>query len=388
MRERTIIHLNIVDFSVAVERLQDSSLRDRPLIIAPQAARATVYDMSEEAYQDGVRKGMGLALARRRCRKAHVLPPRPEQYEKAIQCCIRRVLPFSPRVERAHGQGHLYLDVTGSHRLFGPPPDIGWRIRKILRKDLGLDPIWSIGPNKLIAKVASRLVKPCGEYIVAMGEERAFLAPLPLALLPTLRPRQYRCLHEVGLARIGQAAVLSLQELSVLCGRRADTLYNSLHGIDPTPVQAPANNGRRFFFQHYPAQDSNREEIIRPAVLSLADQAGYELRRQKLACRKITIQLLYSDGISCERQTVGKIPVFLDQDLEQAALTALFRCWRRRVRVRSISLCCRDIFPQVHQLSLFHNINKNNQKNNELNKTIDKIHELFGREKLYRGRMQ
>jgi len=388
MHERTIIHLNIADFSVAVERLKDNSLRDRPLIIAPQVARATVYDMSEEAYQDGVRKGMSLIDARRRCRQAHVLPPRPELYEKAIQGCIRRVLPFSPQVERAHGQGHLYLDVTGSHRLFGPPPDIGWRIRKILRKDLGLDPIWSIGPNKLIAKVASRLVKPCGEYIVAQGEERAFLAPLPLALLPTLRPRQYTRLREVGLARIGQAAALSRQELRVLCGRRADVLYNSLHGIDPTPVSAPANNKRRFFFRQYLAQDSNREEVIRPVVVLLARQAGYGLRRQKLACRKINIQLLYSDGMSCERQAAGKIPVFLDQDLEQMAITALFRCWRRRVRIRSVSLCCRDIFPQVHQLSLFHNVNQNNRKNNALNKTIDKIHELFGREKLCRGYMQ
>ena len=388
MRERTIIHLNIVDFSVAVERLQDRSLRDRPLIIAPQAARATVYDMSEEAYQDGVRKGMGLIDARRRCRRARVLPPRPEQYEKAIQCCIRRVLPFSPLVERAHGQGHLYLDMTGSHRLFGPPPDIGWRIRKTLRNDLGLDPIWSIGPNKLIAKVGSRIVKPCGEYIVAQGEERAFLAPLPLSLLPTLKPHQYSRLRAVGLARIGQAAALSRQELSVVCGRRDDTLYNSLHGIDPTPVQAPARSGRRFFFQHYLAQDSNREEIIRPAVLLLAGQAGYELRRQKLSCRKIIIRLLYSDGVSCGRQAVKKLPVFLDHELEQLAVTALFRCWRRRVRVRSIGLCCRDIFPQVHQLSLFKSINQNNRKRKELNSTIDKIHELFGREKLYRGYMQ
>ncbi len=388
MHEKTIIHLNIADFSVAVERLKDHSLRDRPLIIAPPAARATVYDMSEEAYQDGVRKGMPLIYARRRCRRAKVLPPRPEDYEKAIQCCIHRVQRYSPQVELAHGQGHIYLDVTGSHRLFGPPPDIGWRIRKTLRKDLGLDPIWSIGSNKLIAKVGSRVVKPSGEYIVAQGEERAFLSPLPLSLLPTLQPRQYRRLREVGLSRIGQAAALSLQELSILCGRRADALYHSLQGIDHAPVQPPAHAGKQFFFQHYLAQDSNEEEVIRPALLSLARQAGFALRRQKLACRKIKIQLLYSDTMSCTRQAVNKIPVFLDQDLEQTAITALYRCWRRRVRIRSISLCCRDISPQVHQLSLFHDINKKYHKNDKLNKTIDKIHELFGREKLCQGHIQ
>lgn len=388
MCERTIIHLNIADFSVAVERLKDNSLQNKPLIIAPQAARATVYDMSEEAYQDGVRKGMPLIYACRRCRRANILPPQPEHYEKAMQCCIRRALRYSPQVERADGQGHLYLDITGSHRLLGPPPDIGWRIRKTLRKDLGLDPIWSVGPNKLIAKIASRIVKPSGEYIVARGEEHAFLSPLPLSLLPTLNLRQYRRLREVGISRIGQAATLSLQELSILCGRRADILYHSLQGIDHTPVQTPTRAEKQFFFQQCLAQDSNMEEIIRPALLHLARQAGFALRRQKLACRKVRIKLLYSDTISCTRQAVGKIPVFLNQDLEQLAIRGLFRCWRRRVRIRSISLSCLDIFPQVHQLSLFHDINEKDLRKRELSKTIDKIHEQFGQTKLSKGIIQ
>ena len=76
--ERKIIHLNIADFSVAVERLLDRSLRDRPVIIAEPSSRAVVYDMSDEAYGEGVRKGMQLGVARTRCRQALVLPPRPE----------------------------------------------------------------------------------------------------------------------------------------------------------------------------------------------------------------------------------------------------------------------------------------------------------------------
>ncbi|NTV53591.1 MAG: DNA polymerase IV, partial [Candidatus Firestonebacteria bacterium] len=76
MRERSIIHLNVVDFAVAVERTLDSRLRERPVIIAPEgAARGAVYDMSEEAYGAGVRKGMALSRARRACRDAAVIPP-------------------------------------------------------------------------------------------------------------------------------------------------------------------------------------------------------------------------------------------------------------------------------------------------------------------------
>jgi DNA polymerase-4 len=356
--ERRIIHLNIADFSVAVERLMDSSLQGRPLIIAPRVPRATVYDMSEEAYQDGVRKGMPLIRARRRCRRAIILPPQLEQYEKAIQCCIRHVLPFSPQVERAKGEGHLYLDVTGTHRLFGPPPDIGCRIRNTLCRDLGLNPIWSVGPNKLVAKVASRIVKPVGEYLVASGEERAFLAPLPLSLLPTVHRDEYIRLREVGLYFVSQAASLSLQDLSILCGHRADTLYNSLRGIDQTPVHTPATAENRFFFQRRLAEDSNQEEIIRPAVLALARQAGFSLRRQRLGCRQIKVSLVYSDGICCTRRVACKSIAFFDRDLEQPAITALFRCWRRRVRVRTICLACTGLCRWVQQLSLLDTVNK------------------------------
>lgn len=383
--ERRIIHLNIADFSVAVERLMDSSLRERPLIIAPRLPRATVYDMSEEAYRDGVRKGMPLVRARRQCRRAVVLSPRPEQYEKAIQCCIRHVRPFSPQVERAEGEGHLYLDITGTHRLFGPPADIGRRIRNILRGNLGLNPIWSIGPNKLVAKVASRIVKPVGEYLVAAGEERAFLAPLPLSLLPTVRRDEYIRLREIGLHCISQAAALSRRDLSILCGHRADTLYNSLRGIDQTPLHTSVTAENRFSFQHRLAEDSNQEEIIRPAVLALARQAGFRLRRQQLGCRQVNLSLVYSDGVSCTRRAVCKNIAFFDQELERLAITALFRCRRRRVRVRSISLVCTGLRHWMHQLSLFDTVNKKNRIKNNLSKTIDHIHEQFGTSMLRQG---
>ena len=85
MLERSIIHLNVADFAVAVERTLDCRLRKRPVIIAPEGAvRAAVYDMSDEAYQQGVRKGMSLRRALRYCRDAVVLPPHSDRYERAM----------------------------------------------------------------------------------------------------------------------------------------------------------------------------------------------------------------------------------------------------------------------------------------------------------------
>jgi len=383
--ERRIIHLNIADFSVAVERLLDSSLKRKPVIIADPSPRAVVHDMSDEAYADGVRKGMLLSAARHRCRAALVLPPRPEHYRKALNRCLEHALHYTPLVERSSGNGHLYLDVTGTHRLFGPPPDIGWRLRNTLRRDLGLDPIWSIASNKLVAKVASRLVKPRGEYIVGGGEESPFLAPLLLDLLPGVAPVDLLRLQHVNIRRVHQVAALSAQELSVLCDHRARLLYQMVRGIDPRPVQPAGPPGSQSTHQHIFSPDTNQEAVVRAATITLAQQAGYGLRQRGLGCRRVAMTLWYTDGISVARQAVAQTPVSDDPALQQLALTALYRGWHRRVRLRQISLVCSLIQHPVQQLSLFAAVDPQQQRNKRLSEAFDAIRARYGHDKIGRG---
>lgn len=386
--ERKIVHLNIADFSVAVERLLDNTLKGKPLIIADPSPRAAVFDMSDEAYGDGVRKGMLLNAARLRCRSAIVLPPRPEQYRKALNRCLDHALHYTPLVERSSGNGHLYLDVTGTHRLFGPAPDIGWRLRNTLRRDLGLDPIWSVAPNKLVAKVASRLVKPRGEYIVGGGEETSFLAPLSLDLLPGVGRADLIRLQHVNIRRVHQAAALSVQQLSVLCDHRARLLYQAVRGIDLSPVRPEGPPGSEFRHQHLFSPDTNQETVVRAAVATLAQQAGHALRQRHLGCRRVAVTLLYSDGVTVVRQTVAKTPVNDDPALQQLALAALYRGWHRRVRLRQIGTTCSLLQHPVQQLSLFAAIDPRHQKNKRLSDAFDAIRARCGQDKILRGCQQ
>ncbi len=383
--ERTVIHLNIADFSVAVERLLDTGLRGKPLIIAQPSPRAVVDDMSDEAYAEGVRKGMLLAVARRRCRAALVLPPRPEQYHRALGRCLEHALRYTPLVERSSGSGHLYLDVTGTHRLFGPPPDIGWQLRNTLRRDLGLDPIWSVAPNKLVAKVASRLVKPRGEYIVAGGEEAAFLAPLPLDLLPGLVPADLAGLGQVNIRRVAQAAALSVRELSVLCGHRARLIHQTVRGLDPSPVLPPGASAATIMHEHLFNPDSNEAALVRAGLFTLAQQAGCELRRRGLGCRHLAVTLHYTDGASVVRQAANTVPVSDDPTLEQLALAALHRGWHRRIRLRRLALTCSRLQHPVQQLSLFTPPDPNPGRNRRLSEAMDAIRARCGGDKILRG---
>jgi DNA polymerase IV len=378
-REREIIHFNVADFAVAVERVADCTLRKRPVIVAPfQAARAIVYDMSEEAFQCGVQKGMNLRQATRLCRKAAVLLPRPDVYRRAMQAFLAQIRDYSPLVEHGLTDGHVFVDVTGTHRLFGPAPDIGWRVRKRVRNDLGINPIWTLSGNKLVAKVASRLVKPVGEYIVAVGEEEDFLAPLPLTLLPGLSPEELRRLREFNLVKIGQLAGLSRQQLMVPFAGRSDFLYQASHGIDESVIAAGAVETAPIAFEHFFADDTNDRQQLTDVVADLAAKACHELRRRKQVARRIGIHISYADGSRSARQATSRLGISADFALRNLAQLALQRAWTRRIRVRSCRLVCDRLHRQSPQLLLFPEVAGDEIRQEKASQALDRIRNRFG----------
>ncbi|MGD9225993.1 MAG: hypothetical protein PVF26_05785, partial [Desulfobacterales bacterium] len=371
---RSIIHLNVADFAVAVERAVDHRLNERPVIIAPEgAARAAVYDMSNEAYMTGIRKGMALRRAVRLCRDVQILPPHPDRYELAMRDVLKRALPYSPLIETGEDDGHLFMDATGTSRLFGPPMDVAWRLRNQIKTDLGLDPIWSVAPNKLVAKVATRLVKPDGEYIVAAGEEDALLAPLPVNLVPGIEhPDQLR-LREFNLTHVFQVAALSLEQLEIPFANRALMLYEAVRGIDPSPVLPVGQKPPQVIADHEFGNDTNNAHTLEAVLYGLVEQVGSRLRRRRRAARRIAIILDYSDGMRRARQVAARPATANDLTLFELARRTLQLAWVRRVRIRHMRLICdRLIFPPA-QLELFAADQKINAKRCGLITAIDII---------------
>jgi DNA polymerase-4 len=385
--ERSIIHLNVADFAVAVERAVDCRLKDRPVIIAPEgAARAAVYDMSEEAYRNGICKGMALGRAVRLCRDARILPPHPDRYEHAMRSLLKQTLPYSPLIETGEADGHLFMDVSGTARLFGPPADVAWRLRRQVKKDLGLDPIWSVAPNKLVAKVATRLVKPDGEYIVGAGEEESLLAPLPIRLVPGIERDDLLRLQEFNLTRVSQFTALSLEQLQIPFGARALFLYQTARGIDPSPVLPMGQKPPKVIADHEFGDDTNDRSSLESILYRLVEQVGDRLRRHRRAARRVAVILDYSDGMRCARQLAARPATANDLTLFQLARRTLLLAWTRRVRIRHVRLICdRLIFPPA-QLKLFADEQRQIQKRDNLIVAIDSIRHRFGNEAVRVGR--
>ncbi len=380
MRDRSIIHLNVTDFAVAVERLQDNSLREKAVIVAPlQAARALVYDMSEEAYGDGVRKGMRLDIAMRRCRKACVLMPEISRYRQAMQAVLGQVCAYTPLVERGEEDGHLFLDVTGTHRLFGPPQDIAWRLRKQVLANLGLDPVWSLASSKLVSKVASRMARPLGECIVGHGEEAEFLAPLSLSLLPGIKPAERRLMQDFNLRSIGELAALSRVQLRVPFQKRADFLHDISRGRDRSLVLPERNGTSRIVCEYHFDTDICERRVLTDTLTPLIHDIGRELRRRGHVGQRIGIRLFYSDGRSVVRQASCRGGSDNDFRLRELALAALNRAWQRRTRIRSCILICDRLLPRSRQQTLFSMQSKKEEQQGRMLAAMDTICHRFGR---------
>ncbi|THB77560.1 MAG: hypothetical protein D6B25_06740 [Desulfobulbaceae bacterium] len=379
-RERFILHMNVADFAVAAERIQDAGLAEKPLIISPlQAARAVVYDMSEEAYGDGVRKGMALREAARLCRRAQILPPRFELYHKVMHAFVREAQMFSPLLESGNGDGHLFLDITGTHRLIGAPPDVGWRLRKQAQQKIGIDPIWSVAANKLVAKVASRLVKPAGEYFVSPGEEASFLAPLSVRLLPGIDSQEMARLNEFNITQVGQLATLDHAQLFSVFGKRGETLHNISHGVDQERIRPYCRHRDRVVREHHVlADDTAEKRVIEGIVTALAVRIGMKLRTDQLVGRRLALQLNYSDGSLVVRQASVKHGVSDEDTLRTLALLALERAWNRRTRVRSCILTCSRLHAASRQLTLFAATDKKQQRQQRLMAAMDLVRKQFG----------
>jgi DNA polymerase-4 len=303
-----------------------------------------------------------------------------------MQGLLERALPYSPRIEAGEHDGHLFLDASGTGRLFGPPVDVAWRLQRQIRAELDLAPIWSVAPNKLVAKAATRLVKPEGEYIVAAGEEQPFLAPLPLGLVPGIEREDLARLMEFNLTRAGDVAALRVEELQVPFGKRAAFIYETVRGIDASPVQAVGERPPQVTADHEFDTDTNHPAAIQAALYCLVERAGDALRRQRRAARSVAVIVGYSDGMRRVRQAAARPATANDITLYETACRALHSAGARRVRVRHLRLVCdRLVFPPA-QLALFEEEQRTVEKRVRFIGALDAVRRRFGREALRVGR--
>lgn len=352
-RGASIVHLNVADFPAAVAMAKDRSLADKAFVIAGSSAgRAIVLGLSPRAREAGLFPGLSLAQAQERVRGLILVPPDPGACARAGEAMEALAARYAPLIQNDSG-GHLYLDLSGTERLFGPPLDSGVRVRNEIAEALHIEPELAVARNKLVAKVAARSVRPSGIAGIREGDEASFLAPQDARLLPGVGPAIARVLAVTGLQEIGEIALLPEGEALALFGKRGLALKAAACGLDSSPVE-PGRLGERALRRRADfAEDTIEAPLVRAALIALVEDAGLELRKSLLAAKRVRVGLSYSDGFRAEAEESSRRPLLLDTELIAAADRAFSRAATRRVRFRSLGLELSDLAPAVREPDLF-----------------------------------
>lgn len=275
MPDRCIAHLDIDAFYASVELLRRPDLRGRPVIVSGSGPRAVVTTASYEARRFGVGSAMPTSRARRLCPDAVLIPPDFEAYRDASRRVFALVRAVGVEVEQA-GLDEGYLDLTG---MLSPRAAMR-RLVADIQATTGLTASVGIGPNKLVAKVASDAEKPRGFVVLTREEACERFRSAPPGLVPGIGPKTAERLAAMGIETLGALAVADVEALASAFGPR--------HGRDLV---------RRARFEHDGevssvriAKSESRETTFDVDVADPVEMEGHLVRLAEQLCERLVRQ--------------------------------------------------------------------------------------------------
>jgi DNA polymerase-4 len=327
---------------------------------------------------------MPLRRAREKCPDLTVLEPDSAAVEEASRAVVEAASFFTPVWEPA-GPGSLYLDITGTERLWGSAGNAALRIKREIEDRTGLVSTVGMAGNKMVSNIASHFGEHEAVTGVAHGTEAAFLAPLKVSVLPGLGPSRAGFLeNELGITRIGRLAALDPVTLASIFGRRAYLIRQRAMGIDPSPV-IPPDLSPVVGEAHTFGRDTNDDRLVLGCLYLLVESCGRRLRERGLIPRNVYLHVRYSDRVEASRRCRLPRPSFWDFDLYPALEVLFHRAFARRVRVRRMEVVFRDFSPESGQLSLFDDPASERRKTAAI-KAVDLIRRRYGRDAVKLGR--
>lgn len=370
MPQRTILHLDLDTFFVSVERLMDSRLQGKPILIGGTGERGVVASCSYETRRFGVHSGMPMRQARQMCPEALVIRGNSANYTKHSQAVTDIVREAVPVCEKS-SVDEFYADLTGMDKFFGC-----WGFAQELRnrivKETGLPISFGMSTNKTVSKVATGEAKPAGILNVQDGKERPFLAPLSIRKIPMVGNQTFQILRNLGVRKILTLQQMPPEMMAQVLGEHGVTIWRKAQGDDPAPVVA-YNERKSISTERTFGQDTTDVSKLQGILTAMTENLAYQLRRGKKLTACITVKIRYADFDTRSVQT--KIPyTSADHKLLPKAQELFDKLYDRRVRVRLIGVRFSHLVSGGCQLDLF----DENDERMALYNAMDKIRNQFG----------
>ncbi len=379
MSDATILHADLDAFFASVEQRDDARLRGRPVIVGGGVVLAASY----EAKRFGVRTAMGLRVARALCPGVVVVPPRFSAYTDASAAVFEVFANTSPLVEGI-SIDEAFLDVGGLLRVSGTPTEIAVGLRREVAAGVGLPISVGVARTKFLAKVASAVSKPDGLLVVAPGDERAFLHPLPVERLWGVGRKTSEKLHSRGISTVGEVARLDERVLVSLLGPASGRHLHALaHNRDPRPVEV-GRRRRSIGAQRALGRGPRSIEAIDAFLVGLVDRVTHRMRAANRVGRTVVLRVRFDDFTRATRShTLAHATANTASIL--AAARALLQAAAPLIRSRGITLIGISIGNIENGDSVQLAMQFDRRSNDALDCALDGVSDRFGSDAVTRA---
>ena len=376
--QRTIVHMDLDSFFVSVERLLDSSLNGKPVIIGGSSDRGVVSSCSYEARLFGVHSAMPTRMAKQLCPQAIFIQGDHDQYSKYSNIVTEIIEAHTPVVEKASIDEH-YLDITGMDRYIKHSSLWAHEMRERIIKESGLPISYGLSVNKTVSKVATNEAKPNGEKQVEAGTEKNFLAPLSIKKIPGVGNKTYMLLRNMGIEKIQTVQQMPLEMMQRVMGENGLMIWKKANGIDNSAVE-PYTERKSLGSERTFDKDTTDIHKLKKHIVTMVFELAYQLRKECKVTGCVTLKLRYSDFQTHTFQS--RIPYTSnDHVLQQKAMDLFEKNYSRRVLIRLIGVKFSHLVSGFNQINLF----DDSEEKIKLYQALDKIRNRFGDDAIKKG---
>ncbi|OIQ37896.1 MAG: DNA polymerase IV [Bacteroidetes bacterium MedPE-SWsnd-G1] len=375
--KRSIVHMDLDTFFVSCERLMDSKLNNRPVLIGGTSDRGVVASCSYEARKYGVHSAMPMRMAKQLCPEAIVLRGNSGVYTKYSKLVTDVINDNVPLYEKS-SIDEFYIDLTGMDQFFGCH-QLASELRSKIMNETGLPISFGLSANKTVSKIATGEAKPNNELKIDTGTEKPFLAPLSVRKIPMVGEKTYTTLCDLGIKRIQTVQEMPVAMMTKVFGKSGGTIWKKANGIDNTPVikyhERKSISTERTF-----DKDTTDVAKLKSIIVAMAENLIYQLRRGDKLTACVTFKIRYSDFQTYTKQK--RIPYSSsDHTILPIVMDLYESLYQRRLLVRLIGVKFSHLVSGGHQINLF----EDNDKIMSLYQAMDKMRERYGDRKVMRA---
>ena len=368
--QRSIVHMDLDTFFVSCERLLDSRLIGKPVLIGGTSDRGVVPSCSYEARKFGIHSAMPMRMAKQLCPEAIILRGDAGTYTKFSQNVTDVIKDSVPLYEKT-SVDEFYIDLTGMDKFFGCHK-LASELRQRIIKETGLPISFGLSLNKTVSKIATGEAKPNNEIRIPSGEEKPFLAPLSVKKIPMVGEVTYKSLCDLGIKQMRTVQEMPMELMYKVLGKNGLSIWNKANGIDNSPViqyqERKSISTERTF-----NKDTTDVTRLKGIIIAMAENLAYQLRRGNKLSACVTFKIRYSDFQTYTQQQ--RIPYSaMDHNIIPVVLDLFEKLYNRRLLVRLIGVKFSHLVEGGHQINLF----DDDTKYLNLNTAIDKMRERYG----------